>query len=48
MIALLFEELMKNHLSVHFKKNFNNYVYVYTVHIYYLLPIPTNAQTYIY
>jgi hypothetical protein len=45
MIVLLFEELMKNHLSVHFKKIFNNYVCVHTVHTYCSLSIPTNAQT---
>jgi hypothetical protein len=32
MVALLFDELVKNHISVHFKKTFNNYVYVHTVH----------------
>jgi len=32
MVALLFDELMKNYLSVHFKKTFNNYVYAPTVH----------------
>jgi len=47
MFALLFDELMKNRLSVHFKKTFNNYVYVHTVH-FVLFIIHTNKCTNIY